>query len=96
VLITFGHLRGILLSYARVPTLYGFSIIVLVLVLMILNHFIYLGILERSIETVENKAHAAALADQAAEVVEEDSQEPETLTEESPDENIEEATEEGI
>ncbi|MDZ7726487.1 MAG: hypothetical protein U5L75_02815 [Candidatus Campbellbacteria bacterium] len=41
----------------RVPTLYGFSIIVLVLVLMVLNHFIYLGILESSIDEVEDNAN---------------------------------------
>lgn len=32
----------------RIPTIYGFSIIILVFVLMILNHFIYLAILERA------------------------------------------------
>ncbi|MEX0933627.1 MAG: hypothetical protein WDZ74_02620 [Candidatus Paceibacterota bacterium] len=32
----------------RIPTIYGFSIIILVFVLMILNHFIYLAILEKS------------------------------------------------
>jgi hypothetical protein len=32
----------------RIPTVYGFSIIILVFVLMILNHFIYLAILEKS------------------------------------------------
>lgn len=42
----------------RIPTTYGFSIIILVFVLMILNHFIYLAILE--------KAYAAAEAEEAA------------------------------
>ncbi len=32
----------------RIPTVYGFSIIVLVIILMILNHFIYIAILERT------------------------------------------------
>lgn len=37
----------------RIPTLYGFSIIVLVLVLMIVNHIIYMKILEDSM----NESH---------------------------------------
>jgi hypothetical protein len=32
----------------RIPTVYGFSIIILVIILMILNHFIYIAILERT------------------------------------------------
>jgi len=41
----------------RIPTVYGFSIIILVFLLMILNHFIYLAILE--------KAYAASLEESA-------------------------------
>lgn len=42
----------------RIPTIYGFSIIILVFILMILNHFIYLAILE--------SAYAAEAAEDAA------------------------------
>ncbi len=38
----------------RIPTLSGFSIIILVLVLMVINHIIYMEILDRSMESVNS------------------------------------------
>ena len=47
----------------RIPTVYGFSIIILVFILMILNHFIYLAILERAYaaEASENSSLAEVI-----------------------------------
>lgn len=46
----------------RIPTVYGFSIIILVFVLMILNHFIYLAILERAYAAAEGEFTPAPTA----------------------------------
>lgn len=53
----------------KIPSLYGFSIITLVLVLMVINHFVYLRILENSlaqVNTPEQNGVAEDLEDNEA------------------------------
>lgn len=42
----------------KIPSLYGFSIITLVLVLMVINHFVYLRILESSVEETKQSTQS--------------------------------------
>lgn len=47
----------------KIPSLYGFSIITLVLVLMVINHFVYLRILENSLAQVDSPEQSGAPED---------------------------------